>query len=200
MKKILLMLCCLSGLNGLAQTNFTKEQYREDFKFFWQTLNDNYCYFDKKHIDWSRIKPIYEAQVDTVTSRTGFVSVMERAIYELYDHHCGLRTNNSNSLRLVPTSTDIWAEYQNGKPVIVEVRKGFGAEKVGIKAGMEVIAVNDIAVDEAIKPLLCHTVNNESKSFALRQLLAGNHISKRKWALKRLLLICAKRQVEAILP
>jgi len=183
MKKIFLLLCCFSGLKVSAQ-NFTKEQYISDFKFFWQTLDENYCYFDKKHIDWARIKPIYEAQVDTITSRAGFVSVMERAVYELYDHHCGLRTNNPTSRRLVPTGADVWAEYRNGKPVIVEVRKDFGAEKAGIKVGMEVISVNDIPVKEAIKPFLCHTVNNESRSFALRLLLAGDHVSKRKITLK----------------
>ena len=184
MKKILLLLCCLSGIKGTAQQSFTRQQYQEDFKFFWQTLDDNYCYFEKKHIDWNKIKPVYEAQVDTVTSRPGFVAVMERAIYELYDHHCGLRTNYPNSRRLVPTSADIWAEYRNGKPVIVEVRKGFGAEKVGIKAGMEVISINDVPVDRAIKAFIGHTVNEESKSFALRLALAGDHIGARKITLK----------------
>jgi C-terminal processing protease CtpA/Prc len=183
MKKILLLLCCLTATKSFSQT-YTKQQYREDFNFFWQTLDDNYCYFQKKHIDWAKLKPDYDAQLDTVTGRPGFVAVLERAIYELYDHHCGLHTNNPQSRRLVPTGADIWAEYRNSKPVIVEVRKDFSAEKVGIKAGMEVIAINDIPVDRAIIPLLPHTVNNESKSFALRLALNGDHIIKRKITLK----------------
>lgn len=184
MKKLLpLLLCCLTSLCSTAQT-FTPKQYHQDLDFFWQTLNDNYCYFDKKHIDWAGLKPAYNAQLDTVTSRAGFVSVLERALYELYDHHCGLRTNNQTSRRLVPTSTDIWAEYSNNKPLIVELRKGFGAEKAGMRVGMEVVAINDIPVTEAIKPFLAHTVNNESKSFALRLALAGSHIGQRKITLK----------------
>lgn len=183
MKKILLILICLTNLKALAQTTY-KEQCHKDLDFFWQTLNDNYCYFDKKQIDWSKLKPVYDAQVDTVTGRPGFVSVLERAIYELYDHHCGLQTSYKTSRRLVPTSTDFWAEYRNGKPLVVEVRKGFGAEKVGVRAAMEIIAVNDVPVNEAIKPFLAHVVNEESKSFALRLLLAGNHIAERKLTLK----------------
>lgn len=183
MKKLLLLLCCFLVQKGNSQ-NFTKQQYQADFKFFWQTLDDNYCYFDKKHINWNEIKPIYEAQVDTVTSRAGFVSVMEHAIYELYDHHCGLRTNTPASRRLVPTSTDVWAEYKNGRPLIVEVRKGFGSEKVGIKAGMEVVEINNQPIAEAIKPFLAHVVNDESKSFALRLALAGDHVTERKITLK----------------
>ena len=46
--------------------------------------------------------------------------------------------------RLVPTSADVWAEYQNNKPVITEVRMKSGAEACGITAGMEIVAINDI--------------------------------------------------------
>jgi len=183
MKKILLLLCCLSGIKSWAQT-FSKQQYHSDFNFFWQTMNDNYCYFQKKQIDWQKIKPIYDAQIDTVSSRSGFVSTMERALYEIYDHHAGLNTNNKTSRRLVPTSTDIWAEYINDKPIILELRKGFGCESVGIRAGMEVLAINDIPVANAILPYLGRTVNAESKSFALRLALAGDHLTERKITLK----------------
>lgn len=166
-----------------AQT-YSQQQYQEDFNFFWQTFNDNYCYFDKKEIDWNKIRPSYQGQIDTVTTRSGFVSVLERVLFELYDHHCSLHTNNPTSSRLVPTGADIWAEYQNNKPVVVEVRKGFSPERLGIHAGMEVIAINDVPVEKAILPFLSHTINNESKDFALRVALAGNHITKRKITLK----------------
>jgi len=183
MKKIYLLLACLITLKAAPQNTY-RTQCHQDLDFFWQTLTDNYCYFDKKHIDWAKLKPAYDAQIDTVTGRPGFVSVLERAIYELYDHHCGLRTNNKTSRRLVPTAADIWAEYHDGKPVVVEVRKGFSAEKVGIRVGMEVISISDVPVSEAIKPFLSHVVNDESKSFALRLALAGNHIDTRKITLK----------------
>src|ERR1700749_1022464 len=129
MKKIILLCCCLAALQSLAQT---KAQFRADFNYFWQTLNDNYCYFEKKQIDWAKLKPVFDARIDTVSTRDGFVSILEQLFYELYDHHCSLRTNTASSRRLVPTGADIWAEYQGGTPMVVEVRKGFGAEKVGI--------------------------------------------------------------------
>jgi C-terminal processing protease CtpA/Prc len=105
-------------------------------------------------------------------------------LFELYDHHCSLHTNNRGSRRLVPTGADIWAEYHGDKPLVVEVRRGFPAEKIGIRAGMEVISVNDLPIEKAILPYLGHTVNNESKSFALRLALAGDHVTKRKLTLK----------------
>lgn len=183
MKKIILLLCFFFSIRSFSQA-FTPQQYKEDFDFFWKTFDDNYCYFAKKQIDWNKVKPVYDALIDTVTTRSGFVATLERALYELYDHHCSLHTNNDNSRRLVPTGADMWAEYQNNKPVIIEVRKGFGAESAGVHAGMEVIAINDIPVSEIILPYLSHTVNDESKSYALRLALAGDHITKRKITLK----------------
>jgi hypothetical protein len=72
MKKILLSALCLIALHASAQTSY-KEQCHQDLDFFWKTINDNYCYFEKKKIDWNSLKPAYDAQVDTVTGRPGFV-------------------------------------------------------------------------------------------------------------------------------
>ncbi|MEJ5963083.1 S41 family peptidase [Pedobacter immunditicola] len=169
---------------GLAQ-KITKQQYKEDFNFFWDTMNSSYCYFDKKEVDWNHVKTIYAAKIEKVSSRASFISLMEKVIYEVYDHHCSLGANMPLSRRLVPTGTDIWAEYINGKPVITELRRGFGAQKAGIIAGMQVISVNGIPVEQAILPFLSHVKNSESKSFALRLSLAGDHLTPRKLTLKK---------------
>ena len=168
-------------------TNITSEQYLQDFNFFWKSINDEYCYFDKKQTDWPKVKEIYKPRIEGITGREQFVSILEKALYEIYDHHAILNTNNDNSRRLVPSGTDIWAEYINGKPVVSEVRKGFGTESSGIFAGMEVVAVNDIPVQIAIEPLLPRSLklaDNEAKNFALRLLLAGTHTQNRKFTLK----------------
>jgi C-terminal processing protease CtpA/Prc len=183
MKRVLFFFSLLLALAGSGQT-FTHDQYLQDFSFFWQTFQDNYCYFEKRRVDWEHLRPIYLQQVDTVTSRSAFVSVIERSLFELYDHHCSLHTNTPLSRRLVPTGTDIWAEYRSGRAVIVEVRKGFMPEKMGIHAGAEIVAINDLPVNQAILPFLGHNQNNEARSFALRLALAGDHIIKRKITLK----------------
>ncbi|HEV8284686.1 MAG TPA: S41 family peptidase [Chitinophagaceae bacterium] len=172
----------------MGQTNqITSKQYQEDFIFFWKTIHEEYCYFNKKQTDWQKIKEIYESSIDSVSSWEQLVAILEKALYEIYDHHAILNTNNNSSYRLVPSGTDVWAEYINGKPIITEVRKGFGAESAGIIAGMEIVAVNDIYIEAAIKPLLPKSlklVDTEAKNFVLRLLLAGNHVQKRKFTLK----------------
>ncbi|MEP6949586.1 MAG: S41 family peptidase [Ginsengibacter sp.] len=183
MKSVALIMLLFCSLNGSAQA-FTSKQYKEDFEYFWNSINDNYCYFNKKKTDWNAIKKMYAPQIDTISSRTSFVTILEQLFYELYDHHCSLNTNTNFSRRLVPTGADLWGEYINGKPVITEVRKGFGAEISGITSGMEVIAINDVPVEKAITPFLAHSIDAEAKSFALRLTLAGDHQSKRKITLK----------------
>jgi carboxyl-terminal processing protease len=107
---------------------------------------------------------------------------LEQALNELYDHHASLNTNNPESRRLVPSGADIWAEYLDGKPTIIELRENYGAEKSGLKTGMQIFAVNGQAVDSAVKLFLPKSLKKtdiEAKNFALRLLLAGNHIDER---------------------
>jgi C-terminal processing protease CtpA/Prc len=167
--------------------NMTTGKYREDFNYFWQSINDEYSYLDKKQTDWQKVKELYNSKIDSVTTRDQFVGLLEKALYEIYDHHAILNTNTSASFRLVPSGTDIWAEYVNGKPVITELRKGFGSEACCVKAGMEVLEVNDIPINTAVSSLLPRTLrqpDTEARNFVLRQLLAGDHVRARKFTLQ----------------
>lgn len=188
--KVIFFLACLLLFRTLmiGQTPVvTPAQYAADFNYFWTTINAEYCYFNKTQTNWQRAKEIYAPLTDTITSRNQFVTVLEKAFNEIYDHHAILNTNTDSSRRLVPSGTDIWAAYINGRPLITELRKGFGAAASGIIPGMEVTAVNDVPVETAIASFLPRTVipvTNEARSFALRLLLAGNHVQTRKLTVK----------------
>lgn len=188
MKQLLTLLLVLAIYPATAQQQFTTAQYKEDFNYFWKSIGEDYCYFNKKQTDWAKVKEIYSPRVDTISSRAAFVSLLEDAFYEIYDHHAGLNTNNMNSRRLVPSGTDIWAEYVNSKPFIVQLRKGYGAAKAGVTAGMEVVAINDVPIEKAIAPFMgksLKTADNESRCFALRLALAGDHLQPKKLTLKQ---------------
>jgi C-terminal processing protease CtpA/Prc len=169
------------------EKQYSAEQYKQDFNYFWTAINDEYCYFNKKQTDWDKVKLLYAPMIDTVKNRNAFVAVLEKALYELYDHHCNFNTNTDFSRRLVPTGTDVWAEYINGKPTVTEVRKNSGAEACGIAAGMEIVSVDNILIETAVQSFLPQSLKQpdaEAKSFALRLLLAGNHVQPRKFSLK----------------
>ncbi|HEX8327895.1 MAG TPA: S41 family peptidase [Hymenobacter sp.] len=164
----------------------TRQQYQEDFDFLWNTVRTNYCYFTQKQTDWAQVRALYRPQLDTLTSRQAFVRVLENALAELYDNHAGLSTNRPDSRRLVPTSTDTWAEFVGGRAVVQAVRPGFGAARSGVRPGMVVTAANGVPIDDAIKPFLPRTLRQPdaaARNFALLQLLAGNHLTPRVWSL-----------------
>ena len=74
MKKTIAIFLLLAAIKASPQLitqpqPVTHQQYKEDFAFFWETVNDNYCYFEKKQIDWDKLKEGYGRQIDTVTCR-----------------------------------------------------------------------------------------------------------------------------------
>jgi C-terminal processing protease CtpA/Prc len=186
MKPIFALLLLFNSLVSLAQDS-TAKRFRKDFDFLWSTIREDYCYWDKKTTDWTKVRAHYGPIFDTITSRHNFVLLLEKVFNEIYDHHASLSTNTKVSQRLVPSGTDIWAEYINGKPIITEVRLGFGAHKVGIKAGMEVVSANDIPVEKAVQqylPISLSKPDKEAKDYALRVLLAGLSTDDRKITVK----------------
>lgn len=166
------------SLIGNAQEN----KYQDDFEFFWQTINDNYAYFDKKQTDWNKVKEFYAPRVREIKNRSEFVRFLEIVLRELYDNHTQLNTNLSDSSRLVPSGADIWAEWKNDKAVITELRKGFGAEKSGLKIGMEIISFNSVPINKLTDSFIGKSLKQidvEAKNQALNSILAGDHLTKR---------------------
>jgi carboxyl-terminal processing protease len=183
MTKLFLLNTCFLFSQCLFSQSITSQQYKADFNYFWATVRDNYSYWDKKQTNWNIVEAIYAPMVDTATSRASLVGIFEKVFYEIYDHHASLNTNTSESQRLVPSGTDLWAEYVNGKPTVTEVKHGSGAERAGMQAGMQLNSFDDLPIDEAVKPFLPTSLNKldvEAKNYALRVLLAGKHSQNRK--------------------
>ena len=184
--KIIFVSVAVFFLTGCAAKK-DDTRFADDFLEFWNDVKNNYAYFDKKQTDWNKVKTIYLTQAKNAKNREGLIAVFENALEELYDNHFSLNTNLKSSTRLVPTSLDIWAEWINGKTVITEVRKGFSADKAGVKDGMEIISINDMPVEHAVNNRIGKCITNvdmEVKNYALKQLLAGTYLKDRVIVLK----------------
>ncbi len=169
---------------SFAQSN----QYAEDFLEFWDEVNSNYAYFDKKNTDWNKVKTFYLPAAENAKDRGELITVFENALEELYDDHFSLNTNLKSSTRLVPSGLDIWAEFTGGKAVITEVRKGFSADYAGIKSGMEIISLNGIPVEQAVNDRTGKCItgkDSEAYNYALRMLLAGTYLKQREITVKQ---------------
>lgn len=98
------MAAALPGRLAAQPAPLTPRQYQEDFDFLWNTVHDDYAYFDRKQTDWNKVRTCYRPQTDTLRSRQAFVRLLENTLAELYDDHAGLGTNRPDSRRLVPSA------------------------------------------------------------------------------------------------
>ena len=155
---------------------FTPQAAKEDFDALWRYVGEHYAYLDQKAVAWASLPRLYADDFDRVRTRQDFVILLERLLEELYDHHAHLTTNTAESPRLVPSGTDIWAEWQKARATVREVRAGSDAEKAGIRAGAVLLSINGTPIEKAIDARLGRAVSRAeeaARSWALRALLAG---------------------------
>jgi C-terminal processing protease CtpA/Prc len=184
---LLLLLFIVKPLLAQQAAPMTKEQYRADFEELWKTVHDEYAYWHLKRTDWDSVKRFYLPQLDTVASRTQFISFLERVLRELYDHHAGLNTNTASSYRLVPSGADMKAVFKKGRVLVTAVRGGTGAARCGIQAGMEVITINGTpvaAVVDSLLPKCSKAPDSAARDYALQLALAGTHAVPRRLGIR----------------
>jgi carboxyl-terminal processing protease len=162
---------------------FGQTKFQKDFSFYWQTVNDNFAYFDKQHTNWDKVKTIYQPIADTIKNRNDFIHLLENANNELYNGHVFLNTNTNSSNRTIPSGADLKVSFVDNKFVVSEVREGFNADLSGLKTGMTITKFNDQPIKEAIIKFLPKSVvkfGKEIYEYAANMLLAGTHNEIRK--------------------
>ena len=154
----------------------------KDYNQYWNTVNDYFAYFDTRKTNWNKVRDIYQPMIDTITNTKDFINILEKSNCELYNGHIGLNRNTPSSSKLIPTSTDIWAIYDNENFYIESIREYSKIEKSDLKVGMKIIEYNGIPIDEAIKEFLPKSFSDydaETYEFSINMLLAGKHNSNR---------------------
>jgi carboxyl-terminal processing protease len=161
-----------------AQPELTPAAVQADFDALWRYVNENYAYFDARVTGWSSVPALYKSDLAGVKTRSDLITVFERMLDELYDAHAQLTANTASSPRLVPSGADIWAEWQSGRAIVAEVREGSDAQRSGIRAGAEVLALNDVPIEQAVRARIGRSIraaDDNVRSWALRAVLAGYH-------------------------
>lgn len=179
MKALSLLFVLLLSVNPA----FTQTKFQKDFTYYWQTIRDNFAYFDRQHINWDKVQTIYQPIADTISSKTVFVHFLEKVNNELYNGHVFLNTNTLASNRSIPTGADIKVSYTNKQFSIAEIRPGFNADLCGLKKGMVIVKFNDEPISKAVLDILPRAgtrQDNEMHDYAATFLLAGTHDTPRK--------------------
>ena len=160
--------------------------YAQDFKAATEWIGVNYAYFDQKRTQWSDVPALYADDLGQVRTRDQFVRLLEQVVDELYDPHAQLNTNLRSSYRLVPSGTDLWAEWRDGKALVTEVREGSDAQRAGMKPGDEVVSIDGVDIARAVDARMGRSYPHATaaaRDWALRSVLAGTHDAARRLAL-----------------
>ena len=80
---------------------FEREEYTEDphanFEALWKIIDERYCFFDYKKIDWDAVHDKYETQINSSLDRYKLFDVLGRMLAELQDGHTNLISNFNTS-------------------------------------------------------------------------------------------------------
>ena len=166
-----------------SNLTFGQTKYQKDFDEFWNDINQNYAYLNEQNIDWKKVNEIYQPQTEKISTNSEFIQLLESVLNELYNGHSSLNTNLNFSNRIIPSGQDIYVEKINNKFTITDLRKDFGAEKSGLKIGMEIAKFNGKPISEQLKkflPKFTQSHNSKMYQFALDMLFAGTHNTKRE--------------------
>jgi hypothetical protein len=101
---------------AVAGQSSTPDDFREDFDYAWRTIGTTYAYFEGRGIAWDKVPMLYADDLGRVRKRDEFIALLEHVLDELYDPHAQLTVNTPASPRLVPSGTDLWAEWPIGRP------------------------------------------------------------------------------------
>jgi carboxyl-terminal processing protease len=161
-----------------ADATFSPQDYQADYSQLCAQIGETYAYFDSKAMRWGETCGLHQADLPQVRTREQFVTLLEQVVDELYDPHAQLNTNTPKSYRLVPSGTDLWAEWRDDRAVITQVRGKSDAERAGIRPEMIVLTINGQKIAAAVEARLGRSYPHTTpaaRDWALRSVLAGVH-------------------------
>lgn len=162
---------------------FGQHKYQKDFDLFWNTLNEEYAYFDAKQTDWNKVKKVYNNRLQSLKEDWEFTYLIELMKHELYDNHIGLNKNLAFSFRLIPNDLDAYIQIKNNKYYISDIRQGYTIEDSDIQIGDELISINKRGITDEINwnlPASIDKPTDEVKEHFANLLFAGRHNKPRK--------------------
>ncbi len=119
---------------------FHEEEYnntkRDNFELLWKTLDQKYCFFDYKNIDWEEVHTRYSDRISEKMSNEAFFDVMGEMLAELQDGHVNLVASH-NTARY-------WKWFEDYPDNFDEkIQQNYLGTDYSIAAGMKYKILND---------------------------------------------------------
>lgn len=76
------LLCQDSNINALSP--------KHNFEVLWTTFNENYCYFEKRNIDWKETHNLYKSKITNETTQLELFLLFDTMLSEMNDGHVSI--------------------------------------------------------------------------------------------------------------
>jgi len=90
MKRIIPFIFILFALQACSEDINESQDKHNVFETLWTILDQKYCFFDAKNVDWDNVHDTYAARVDTCSNSTSLFKVLGEMICTLQDGHVNL--------------------------------------------------------------------------------------------------------------
>ena len=90
MKRIALLLIIMLGLQACREDVNESATPRNIFETLWTILDQKYCFFEHKNVDWNKIHSEYSSRVDTCRNSISLFNTLGEMICRLQDGHVNL--------------------------------------------------------------------------------------------------------------
>ncbi|GHT76787.1 peptidase S41 [Bacteroidia bacterium] len=84
---------------------------RGNFEALWKIMDEHYCFFEYKQVDWDKIHAEYSQGIDTITKVESLFNVLDKMLQELKDGHVNI-TSSFNVGRYWKWFEDYPANYK----------------------------------------------------------------------------------------
>lgn len=156
--------------------DFSAVARKADFRSFVQEFQDSYAYLDRPEKPWLTWDSRYRDAIEQAQTKEAFDTVLASALSELHDFHAEVRSRVPDRWLPVPTFTDIWAEFEGSRAVVIAVRQGSDAARAGVEVGDSVRSVGSAPLERAIADRLTPAVGqtgSKARQWALLSVMTG---------------------------
>ena len=93
MKKYILLFFCLSLFTGCVDEEERPNTPEGNFEALWKIMDEHYCFFDYKNVDWNSVYKIYKVRARGDIDHEQLFEVLTDMLSELRDGHVNLSTS-----------------------------------------------------------------------------------------------------------
>ena len=90
MKKILTLIFAIIALTSCHEVEEWENNPQGNFEALWTILDEHYCFFEEKGVDWDSIYSVYSPRIVDKMTRYELFKVCSEMLNELRDGHTNL--------------------------------------------------------------------------------------------------------------